>query len=444
MEPTAADVLAGRAPYAVLHGNAHREVEALPRACLGAVIADPPAGIAFMGHAWDRDLGGRAQWVAMLASILGHARYATKPGGRAIVWALPRTSHWTGDAVEDAGWTIENKGYHLFGTGWPKNKASLKPAVEEWWIARTGPSTDLGVEACRVGASKHAPGSLSRSQTFGGLSGSETGDEDGHNPNLGRYPPNLVLTHAPGCTFEGSKRVTGATPGPRNNAARGRSASKGAERARTTHGYGDPDGTEEVDAWTCVEGCPVGVVAAQSGPSVSTGKTTRGAGGQNGRYGPIHAQGRVDTPQDAGTAARYFPTFAPEGQSGVDGWSCVEGCPARLIGEQSGEVPEDPFERAEVCYCPKPGPREKVAGLPKGTKNPHPTVKPEALMRWFVRLVTKPGDVILDPFGGSGTTGVAAVLEGRRVILVEREAPFVEIARARLAHAFTRAARSNP
>jgi hypothetical protein len=66
--------------------------------------------------------------------------------------------------------------------------------------------------------------------------------------------------------------------------------------------------------------------------------------------------------------------------------------------------------------------------------NAHNTVKPVALMRWLIRLVTKPGDVVLDPFGGSGTTGVAALAEGHRVILVERDPRFAEIARARLQH----------
>lgn len=67
--------------------------------------------------------------------------------------------------------------------------------------------------------------------------------------------------------------------------------------------------------------------------------------------------------------------------------------------------------------------------------NIHNTVKPLALMRWLIRLVTKPGDIVLDPFGGSGTTGAAALLEGRRVILVERDPRYAEIARARLQHA---------
>jgi site-specific DNA-methyltransferase (adenine-specific) len=65
--------------------------------------------------------------------------------------------------------------------------------------------------------------------------------------------------------------------------------------------------------------------------------------------------------------------------------------------------------------------------------NHHPTVKPTELMRYLCRLVTPPGGVVLDPFTGSGSTGKAAVLEGFRFIGIEREAEYVEIARARIA-----------
>lgn len=68
------------------------------------------------------------------------------------------------------------------------------------------------------------------------------------------------------------------------------------------------------------------------------------------------------------------------------------------------------------------------------TANHHPTVKPIALMRWLVRLVTPPGGVVLDPFMGSGTTGIAAHLEGMRFIGIEREAEYIEIAERRIAH----------
>lgn len=68
-------------------------------------------------------------------------------------------------------------------------------------------------------------------------------------------------------------------------------------------------------------------------------------------------------------------------------------------------------------------------------RNTHPTVKPVGLMRWLVRLITPPGGVVLDPFAGSGTTGVATYLESRRFIGAEINAEYVEIAKARIAHA---------
>ncbi len=64
----------------------------------------------------------------------------------------------------------------------------------------------------------------------------------------------------------------------------------------------------------------------------------------------------------------------------------------------------------------------------------HPTVKPVDLMRWLLRLVTPPGGLVLDPFAGSGTTGMAALAEGFDCILVEREAEYVADIKRRVAH----------
>lgn len=105
---------------------------------------------------------------------------------------------------------------------------------------------------------------------------------------------------------------------------------------------------------------------------------------------------------------------------------------------------------SRIFYCPKASRRERNAGcegLPprsldlfpeagKGglSNNPHPTVKPLALMRWLVRLACPAGGVVLDPTCGSGTTGCAAVLEDRRFIGIELEAPYMEIAAARIAY----------
>jgi site-specific DNA-methyltransferase (adenine-specific) len=66
--------------------------------------------------------------------------------------------------------------------------------------------------------------------------------------------------------------------------------------------------------------------------------------------------------------------------------------------------------------------------------NHHPTVKPVAVMRWLIKLVTPPGGTVLDPFMGSGTTGIAALREGFHFIGCEREPEYLLIAEARIAH----------
>ena len=65
----------------------------------------------------------------------------------------------------------------------------------------------------------------------------------------------------------------------------------------------------------------------------------------------------------------------------------------------------------------------------------HPTQKPLRVMRWVIDNFTRPGDLILDPFTGSGTTGVACVQTGRRFIGIEIDPGYADIARARIAKA---------
>jgi DNA modification methylase len=69
----------------------------------------------------------------------------------------------------------------------------------------------------------------------------------------------------------------------------------------------------------------------------------------------------------------------------------------------------------------------------RGEGNDHATVKSTALMSWLVKLVTRPGETILDPFAGSGSTGVAALRCERRFVGVERDPHYHAIALKRLA-----------
>lgn len=125
---------------------------------------------------------------------------------------------------------------------------------------------------------------------------------------------------------------------------------------------------------------------------------------------------------------------------------CVSECPKPLIDRL---CPEGKQALSRLFYAAKASPAEREAGCEhldavdapvfsgkttRPRRNSHNTVKPLDLMRWIVRLVTPPGGLVLDPFAGSGSTGCAAVLEGRQFVGIERESEYLPIARARIAH----------
>jgi len=138
--------------------------------------------------------------------------------------------------------------------------------------------------------------------------------------------------------------------------------------------------------------CPVAELDRQSGVLTSgTGAVKRAtaSGSRGNAYGVENRPAGTPSVEygDTGGASRFFPTFRYEA---------------------------------------------KASGADRGDGNHHPTVKPLALMRWLVRLVTPPGGLVLDPFAGSGTTGLAARQEGMRAILIEREAEYLAMAAHRL------------
>lgn len=86
----------------------------------------------------------------------------------------------------------------------------------------------------------------------------------------------------------------------------------------------------------------------------------------------------------------------------------------------------------------------KASRAERGEGNNHPTVKPLALMRWLVRLVTPPGCTVLDPFAGSGSTGVAALEEGMQFVGIELGDEYARIAKDRLADAVAKTGSGQP
>lgn len=112
--------------FVLLNGDCLEMLKELPDNSVDSLVTDPPAGISFMGKAWDDDKGGRDQWIAWLSDVMKECSRVLKPGAHALVWAIPRTSHWTTTAVENAGFEIRDVMTHLFGSGFPKSRDLFK------------------------------------------------------------------------------------------------------------------------------------------------------------------------------------------------------------------------------------------------------------------------------------------------------------------------------
>ena len=97
---------------------------------IDAIVTDPPAGIGFMGLEWDKNKGGRDKWIDWMAEVAAECLRVIKPGGHALVWALPRTSHWTATAWENAGWEPRDRICHIFGSGFPKS-ANISKMIDK-------------------------------------------------------------------------------------------------------------------------------------------------------------------------------------------------------------------------------------------------------------------------------------------------------------------------
>lgn len=485
-DPTEAlEVIFGARRWCVLEGDCADVVDRLPSHSVDAIVTDPPAGIGFMGKAWDEDRGGRDAWIAWLAWRLRLAHHVLKHGGYAIIWALPRTSHWTATAIEDAGFEIRDRITHIFGSGYAKsldmvngsidagepypnvsaepyelaewmraNRAgfgtALKPACEDWWLARKKPigtilqnvrdrgTGALNIDATRVRHAspadfeKHAAG-VTAIKERGGLNQGWSRNSDLAGASdvspLGRFPAHLVISHAPGCKPIGPKKVKASAPW-HDTSTKQPSTFTGDETS-TVH-YGDDDGTETITEWQCGDGCPAPLLDAQSGSlrnggqNATSDRSSTGYGGFEDNRPPSRWTG------DEGGASRYFTQLPYDHAIEPYDWFFYEAKASTSEREEGcRHLPRRKINSRENSDRGLNSPRAG-AGRKGLRHNYHPTVKSVFFMRFVCRLVSPPDGVVLDLTAGSGTTGVACSAERLRFIGIELEPGYCDLARARI------------
>ena len=278
----------------------------LPDNSADAIVCDPPAGISFMSSTWDSDKGGRKQWIAWLAEVMAEALRVAKPGAHALVWALPRTSHWTGTALEDAGWEPRDVITHIFASGFPKS-ANVSKHID-----------------AKLGAVREVVGS----QRLQGNAAVSTKDKGG--------------TYNVGCGLTGDKTIdvtAAATPEAKHHDGYGSAAKPSSEHwwlcrkplDGTIAGNVLAHGTGAIN----VDGCRVAMSEQDADTINNMGGF--GVGGKPVKeYDASFRQG-IQAQAQAQAAGRWPPnTVFSHAEGCVADGACADDCPIAELDRQSG------------------------------------------------------------------------------------------------------------
>ena len=426
------------------HGDCLDVLRTLPDASVDSVVTDPPYGLEFMGKEWDapwkqgadvhaaaRDL--RADEMAdeskrrYIASAVN--KYADglpfqqwcelwaaeclrvlKPGGHMLAFGGTRTWHRLACAVEDAGFEVRDSIAWLYGSGFPKS-LDVSKAIDK----------AAGAEREVVGPSSRHVGKST--QRLEGLNGSSTFAET---PGMGSLITAPATPDAERWQGWGTALKPAFEP-----VVVARKPLVGTVAANVlTHGTGALN----------IDGCRIeGDVPSVPQPRIARDNYT--VGGSDGRNGQMSSAPGGRWP--ANVVLDETQADALDEQSGI----LTSGAnPTRRGSDKFREAYGD-FKGQTEC-TPARGVDKGgasrffyVAKAPKAERprtddgTAHPTVKPLALMRWLVRLVTPPGGTVLEPFTGSGTTVEACILEGFHCIAIEREADYLPLIHARIERA---------
>ncbi len=433
------------------HGDCREVMATLDAEGVDAIVSDPPYGLSFMGKGWDHGVPGVEFWTEALR--------VAKPGAHLLAFGGTRTYHRLACAIEDAGWEIRDCVMWVYGSGFPKShdvsKAIDKAAGAEREVVGRGVCGETAISdkagevagyrpkayyEGRTGFDITAPATDAARQWSGWGTALKPAWEPvivARKPLCGTVAEN-VLTHGTGginvdgCRVASSDQIAAVTGkatlcGTRDGydrpwkhdpaalAARQERANAAIEKANTLGRWPANvihDGSDEV----------VGLFPQTGASSGRPRRNTAAAHNATNSMGKSVADWTTLGHDDNGGSAARFFYCAKASKADRD-----EGCEGLVAKTNDWQRPTSGLSQGKN---PATGERSGVTMKPR--TNHHPTVKPTALMRYLCRLVTPPGGVVLDPFTGSGSTGKAAVLEGFRFIGIEREAEYVEIAKARI------------
>jgi DNA modification methylase len=412
----------------VLHGDCLEKLKDLADNSVDAVVTDPPYGLSFMGKKWDYDVPSEDIWRECLRVL--------KPGGYLLAFAGTRTQHRMAVRIEDAGFEIRDMIAWVYGSGFPKS-LNIGKAID---ALQGNEREDLGVSNNGSGASSIK------------LENHEKGDTGiGYMDGSGK---NFNITKG-NSEWEGWGTALKPALEPITVARKPLSEKTVAFNVLKW-------GTGGID----IDGSRVETLDEISNHSRSEESSI-----SKGKYGDSSLQ---ETHQTEGQKLGRFPAnflhdgsdevvaMFPNTKSGAMKKAYVYQNNGNSLGAPSGSTKQihesSEGNASRFFYCAKASKSERNAGCEDMTetrhadrntdggvggdnprnrsntskKNFHPTVKPIALMEYLVKLVSKENAIILDPFGGSGSTAVACKNTNRNYILIEREEDYIPIINARI------------
>jgi site-specific DNA-methyltransferase (adenine-specific) len=375
----------------VLHGNNIKLLREMPDSRVDSIVTDPPYELGFMGKKWDST--GIAYSVELWAECLR----VLKPGGHLLAFSGSRTYHRMAVAIEDAGFEIRDQIMWVYGSGFPKsldvakaiNKAAgveyeAKPASGVGFMNDTddGYNTTLN-QLVQVGES------TVEAQEWKGWG---TALKPAHEP--------IVMARKP----IGEKTVA-------KNVLRYGTGAINVDVCRIPSN----DGFEK--AWDKPVITNIGAVPQNYGIGIGDGVS--------------HT---VDISGNKPNGGRWPANFIHDGL--YEDWARFFYCAKAGKAERNAGLEELPIQRRAGLQG-SDNDKEVLDPISERFRtdpsaNFHPTVKPIALMRYLVRLVTPPNGTVLDPFAGSGTTLVAAVLENFNSVGMEMTADYMPIIKGRV------------
>jgi len=415
----------------ILHGDCLEQMQSVENDSVDSVVTDPPYGISFMGKKWDYDVPKVEVWKEALRVL--------KAGGHILVACGTRTQHRMAVNIEDAGFEIRDIVAWVYGSGFPKSH-NIGKNIEKIKVGgiknlkKIGTKKGIKVETGTQGYSYNkeyvAGKSMGGKQISGDIPVYEINNEyEGWGTalkpamelwTLARKPlsektvaENVLKWGAGGinideCRVGNTTRTNKGKPNTENNrigAIKG--YTKGQENKE--HNYGRfpanliHDGSDEVVG--LFPDTKSGVFKKRRTKGIwNNDKTEQDFNGISG---------------DSGSASRFFycaKASKSERNAGLEGFE--EKCVERI--RQNKTNPENSLKTG--------------SGKVRNVKlaNHHPTVKPIKLMQYLTRLITPKGGTVLDPYMGSGTTGIACKKEGFEFIGIELDEDYFKIANARI------------